>query len=68
VAIQKNAAKNAGVCGCTGLKNPPETPEIVASLTQAQIESKAKVDRVVDELQLLAAQFAHRDFKRFCST
>lgn len=47
---------------------PPETPEIVASLTQAQIESKAKVDRVVDELQLLAAQFAHRDFNRLCST
>ena len=37
------------------------TPEIVASLTQAQLEAKAKSDRVIDELQLLSAQFAQRD-------
>jgi len=44
---------------------PPNTPEIVASLTQAQLEAKARSDRVIDELQLLSAQFAQRDFNRF---
>ena len=43
---------------------PPDTPDIVASLTQAQLDAKAKSDRVIDELQLLAAQYAQRDFNR----
>lgn len=45
-------------------KMPPDTPDIVASLTQAQIEAKAKSDRVISELQLLAAQYTQRDFNR----
>ena len=44
---------------------PPDTPEIVASLTQAQLEAKARSDRVISELQLLSAQFTQRDFNRF---
>ena len=43
----------------------PDTPDIVASLTQAQIEAKAKSDRVISELQLLAAQYTQRDFNRY---
>lgn len=49
---------------------PPDAQAIVGSLTHAQQESKAKMDRVIGELELLAAQAsrhgsADRSFSEF---